>query len=126
MTWFSRTEDTPSQLSELAPKHRFRDCRHPLRTIALVPWQDAEPAPDAVEPSRWTVANIREGIMDSFPYPKLVDVTCTSSTEFHRMSKRVNADCSLQRWLPRSFSDCDRAWRDRQSLADFQRQVSSP
>ena len=32
----SRTDHTPGHLRELARKHRFRDCRHRLRAIALV------------------------------------------------------------------------------------------
>ena len=32
----SRTDHTPKELRELASKHKFRDCRHRLRAIALV------------------------------------------------------------------------------------------
>ena len=31
----SRTDHTPQELRELASKHKFRDCRHRLRAIAL-------------------------------------------------------------------------------------------
>lgn len=119
----SRTDHTPQELRELASKHKFRDCRHRLRAIALAieggltrteiagdagvdaqtlcdwvkryneegleglrdnarpgrpslldverraavtTWLAAGPDPDAGEPSRWTVADIRERIMDSF------------------------------------------------------------
>ena len=119
----SRTDHTPEDLRELASKHKFRDCRHRLRAIALViedelsragiaggagvdaqtlcdwvkryneegleglrdnprsgrppmldgegtatvaSWLDFGPDPDAGEPSRWTVADIQERIMDSF------------------------------------------------------------
>ena len=119
----SRTDHTPEDLRELASKHKFRDCRHRLRAIALViedelsragtadgagvdaqtlcdwvkryneegfdglrdnprsgrppmldgegtatvaSWLDSGPDPDAGGPSRWTVADIRERIMDGF------------------------------------------------------------